>query len=157
MKRILSLALVTIAVVFLAVAQEKNAKSASPQKGSTSQEEIKRVEQERNQAILRSDTAALDRMTSDDYTFINQRGDLLTKAQIQDGFRSGAIKFESRELSNLNVRVYGNTAVVTGRVTQKATENGKDTSGESRFTRTYVKEKGRWVSVANQNTPIAKQ
>jgi len=77
--------------------------------------------------------------------------------QILD-FKSGAVKFDSRELSDLNVRVYGNSAVVTGRVTQKSTENGKDTSGENHFTRVYVKEKDRWVvSVAQQATPIAKQ
>src|SRR5712692_6988786 len=120
-------------------------------------DEIKKLEEERNQAILHADTAALDRMTSDDYTLINQRGELIKKAQILDGFKSGAIKFDSRELSDLNVRVYGNSAVVTGRVTQKSTENGRDTSGENRFTRVYVKEKDRWVSVAQQATPIAKQ
>ena len=150
MKRILLLALATVAVSCLAV--------ASPKKmGGSAQEAIKKVEQERNQAVLRSDTAALDRMTSDDYTLINQQGELRTKAQMLDGFKSGTIKFDSRELSDLNVRVYGNTAVVTGRVTQKATENGKDTSGENRFTRVYVKEKGRWVSVALQITAVAKQ
>jgi len=158
MKRILLLALATITVSCLAIAQDKNAKSASSKKvGVSAQEEIKKVEQERNQAILRSDTAALDRMTSDDYTVIDQRGELLTKAQILGGFKSGAIKFDSRELSDLNVRTYGSTAVVTGRISQKATENGKDTSGESRFTRVYVKEKGRWVSVAQQITAVAKQ
>ena len=150
MKRILLLALATIAVSCLAVASPKKV-------GGRAQEEIKKVEQERNQAVLRSDTAALDRMTSNDYTIINQQGELRTKAQILDGVKSGAIKFDSRELSDLNVRVYGNTAVVTGRVTQKATENGKDTSGENRFTRVYVKEKGRWVSVALQITAVAKQ
>ena len=150
MKRILLLALATVAVSCLAVASPKKV-------GGSAQEEIKKVEQERNQAVLRSDTAALDRMSSDDYTLINQQGELRTKAQMLDGFKSGTIKFDSRELSDLNVRVYGNTAVVTGRVTQKATENGKDTSGENRFTRVYVKEKGRWVSVAVQITAVAKQ
>src|SRR6266852_639760 len=139
MKRILLLALATITVSCLAIAQDKNAKSASSKKvGVSAQEEIKKVEQARNQAILRSDTAALDRMTSDDYTVIDQRGELLTKAQILGGFKSGAIKFDSRELSDLNVRTYGSTAVVTGRVTQKAMDNGKDTSGEHRFTRVLV-------------------
>ena len=52
--------------------------------------------------------------------------------------------------------MYGSTAVVTGRVIQKAMENGKDTSGEHRFTRVLVKEKGSWVSVAVQTTTIAK-
>ncbi len=158
MKRILLIALVTIVASCTAWAQEKTAKPASHKKAAGSiEEEIKKLEEDRNQAVLKADTAALDRMTSDDYTLITLQGELMTKAQILDGFKSGAIKFESRELSDLNVRVYGNTAVVTGRVTQKSTENGKDISAQSRFTRVYVKEKGRWVSVAQQATAISQQ
>src|SRR5216683_2095606 len=113
----------------LAVSLAKNSNSAAPgQAGGSVQDEIKKLEQERNQAIVRNDAAALDRMSSADYTVIDLRGELLNKTQIVDGFKSGAIKYDSRELSDLNVRVYGNTAVVTGRITQKAMENGKDTS-----------------------------
>ncbi len=157
MKRILSFCFLTLAIAFLAVSFGMSSKSAaSGQMYGNAQDEIKKLEQERNQAIVRNDAAALDRMSSADYTVINLRGELLNKTQIVDGFKSGAIKYDSRELSDLNVRVYGNTAVVTGRITQKAMENGKDTSGEHRFTRVLVKEKGSWVSVAVQTTTIAK-
>jgi ketosteroid isomerase-like protein len=117
-------------------------------------EQIKSLEEERNRAILRGDAATLDRMTSDDYTFITLRGELRTKAEIVKGFQSGAFKYESRTISELNVRVYADTAIVTGRSTQKGVENGKDYSGDYRFTRVYLKENGRWVTVALQTTPI---
>jgi len=120
------------------------------------QEEIKKIEQERNEALLKHDTATLDRMTSNDYTFINQRGELRTKAEILRGFKSGSFNYDAREISDLEVRVYGDAAVVTGRARQKGTENSKDYSGENRFTRVYVKENGHWVSVALQVTLIAK-
>jgi len=80
---------------------------------------------------------------------------VLTKAQILDGFKSGALKFESREQSDLNIRVYGNTAVVIGRATQKGTQNGKSMSASIRFSRVCVKEKGKCVAVSTQNTPVA--
>lgn len=86
-------------------------------------EKIRSLEEERNQAIIHGDAAALDRMTSDDYTFNTLRGELRTKAEIVRDFRSGAIKYQSREISDLNIRVYGNSAVVTGRAIQK--RNGK--------------------------------
>jgi ketosteroid isomerase-like protein len=79
-------------------------------------EQIKSLEEERNRAILRGDAATLDRMTSDDYTFITLRGELRTKAEIVKGFQSGAFKYESRTISELNIRVYGDTAIVTGRL-----------------------------------------
>jgi hypothetical protein len=120
------------------------------------QEEIKQIERERNQALLKHDTATLDRMTSDDYTFINQRGELRTKSEILAGFKSGNFNYEDREISDLKVRVYGDTAVVTGRAKQKGVENSKDYSGDNRFTRVYVKQNGCWVSVALQVTLVAK-
>jgi len=52
-------------------------------------EEIRLLEEDRNQAILRGDAAALERMTSDDYTFITLRGEMVTKAEIVRNFRSG--------------------------------------------------------------------
>jgi len=157
MKRILLVAFLTIAAGTLAVSLAKNSNSAAPgQAGGSVQDEIKKLEQERNQAIVRNDAAALDRMSSADYTVIDRWGNLVSKAQMMEGFKSGATKFESRELSDLNVRVYGNTAVVTGRVTQKETDHGKDASGEHRFTRVLVKEKGSWVSVAFQITLVTK-
>ena len=93
-------------------------------------------------------------MTSDDYTFITLRGELRTKAEIVKGFRSGSFKYESQTISDLKVRVYGDTAIVTGRSSQRGKENGKDYSGDYRFTRVYVKQKGQWVTVALQTTPI---
>jgi uncharacterized protein (TIGR02246 family) len=118
------------------------------------EEEIQALEQVRNRAILNGDAAALDRMTADDYTFITLRGELRTKSEIVKGFQSGSFKYESRQISDLSVRVYGNTAVVTGRSTQKGVENGKDYSGDYRFTRVYVKQNGSWLTVALQTTII---
>lgn len=107
-------------------------------------DELVKLEELRNQAVLHGDIATLDRMTSNDYTFITLRGEMRTKSEILDGFKSGSFHYESREISDLRVHVYGNTAVVTSRSVQKGTENGKDYSGDYRFTRVYVKQKGSW-------------
>jgi hypothetical protein len=70
----------------------------------SAEDQIKSLEQERNVAILNGDAAALDRMTADDYTFITLRGDLRTKSEIVKGFQSGSFKYESRQISDLNIR-----------------------------------------------------
>ncbi|HEX9108110.1 MAG TPA: nuclear transport factor 2 family protein [Longimicrobiales bacterium] len=118
------------------------------------EEEIRAIEEQRNQAILHGDAAALDRMTSDDYTFITIRGELRTKADILQGFKSGSFHYDSRTISDLKIRTYGNSAVVTGRAIQQGSENGKDYSGDYWFTRVYVKQQGRWITVALQTTLI---
>jgi len=119
-------------------------------------EKILALEEQRNQAILHGDVAALDHMTSDDYTFITLRGELRSKEEILRDFKAGLIKYDSRTISDLKVRVYGNSAVVTGRAVQKGMENGKDYSGDYWFTRVYVKMDGGWKTVALQTTLIEK-
>jgi uncharacterized protein (TIGR02246 family) len=126
----------------------------SANSASSSEQEIRALEDERNRAILKGDAAALERMTADDYTFITLRGELRTKSEIVKGFQSGSFKYDARTISDLNIRVYGNTAIVVGRSIQKGSENGKDYSGDYRFTRVYVKQKARWITVALQTTPI---
>jgi uncharacterized protein (TIGR02246 family) len=127
---------------------------AQPSSTSQTEQEIKALEEDRNRAIVQGDAAALERMTADDYTFITLRGELRTKSEIVKGFQSGSFKYESRQISDLRIRVYGDTAVVTGRSTQKGRENGKDYSGDYRFTRVYIKQNGRWMSVALQTTLV---
>ena len=112
------------------------------------------IRQQNSQAVLHGDVPALDRMTSDDYTFITLKGEMRTKADILKGFASGSFHYESRQISDLKVRLYENTAIVTGRSVQKGMENGKDYSGDYRFTRVYVKQEGRWLTVALQTTLI---
>ncbi len=156
MKRILSFCFLALAIVVLAFSFGMSSKSAaSEQMYGNAQDEIKKLEEERNGAILHGDAAAIDRLSSADYTVINEWGQVVTKAQILDGLKSGAVKFESREQSELNIRLYGNTAVLIGRATQKGTQNGKSMSASVRFSRVYVKEKGKWMAVSTQNTPIA--
>jgi ketosteroid isomerase-like protein len=150
--------LLTLCILSLVI--HASCASAHAQIGVTSiappnvEDEIKNLEEARNQAVLHGDAAALDRMTADDYTFITLRGELRTKSDILQGFRSGSFHYESRQISDLKVRVYGSTAVVTGRSIQKGMENGKDYSGDYRFTRVYVKQNGRWVTVALQTTLV---
>jgi len=120
------------------------------------QDAIRQIERERNQAILAGDSTALDRMTADDYTFITQRGELRSKADILAGFKAGSFRYSARDVFDLTVRVYGDTAVVTGRARQTGTENSNDYSGENRFTRVYVRQGDRWITVALQVTLVEK-
>lgn len=153
MKLLVASVLVIISVALVSRTQADNDNHSA---GKSAVETIRLLEEERNQAILHGDSAALDRMTSDDYTFVTLRGEMLTKAAIVQNFRSGAAKYQSREISDLNIRVYGNSAVVTGRAIQKGAENGKDYSGDYWFTRVYVNQGGRWTTVALQTTLIQK-
>ena len=151
------LRMTALSVIVCLCSISPQAQSMAPSRTSSqAEQEILALENQRNDAILKGDVAALDRMTADDYTFITLRGELRSKPEILKGFQSGSFKYEARQISDLHVRVYGDTAVVTGRSNQTGMENGKDYSGDYRFTRVYVRRDGHWLTVALQTTRVEK-
>lgn len=120
-----------------------------------SADEIKKMEMDRAAAVVKGDWAKLDKETSDDYTLVNINGQMSSKSQMLEGFKSGRNKLTTDEVSDMNVRMYGDVAVVTGKVTVKGIMGGKDVDGQAMFTRVYVKKDGHWQSVALQQTPVS--
>lgn len=118
------------------------------------EDQIKKMETARAAAVVKGDMALLEKETSDDYTLINMNGQMSDKAQMIGAFKSGQSKLTVDEISDMKVRVYGDTAVVTGKVTVKGMMGGKDATGQAMFTRVYVKKGGQWQSVALQQTRI---
>jgi len=115
---------------------------------------LKKLETDRAAAAVKGDVATLEKQTSDDYTFINLYGQMSDKSQMVSNFKTGRTKITSNEVSDMKVRVYGNTAVITGKADVAGTMAGKDTKGQIMFTRVYVKKGGSWQSVAFQQTLV---
>lgn len=154
MKSILAIAVLMIAVSPIVVCQTASKRAV---RKSKDQREVLRLENERVQALLLGDTVALDRIYSDDYTVMSTIGLVKNKADVMQDFKSGNLKYESFILHECRVRVYGNTAVVTGLSTQKARDKDEDISGQFYFTRVYVNQSGRWQIVANHQSRIARR
>jgi ketosteroid isomerase-like protein len=150
MKRIL---VVTMLVAASSIVFSQPTHGSANQKG-TDEQAIRQLLNEISVALGRGDTAALDRIYADDYTLVNESGVVTTKAPRLAAIKSGELKYESVTFDEVNVRMYGNTAVVTYRVTSKGQFKGQDIGGQFRATSTYVKIKGRWQLVAAQVTRI---
>ena len=118
-------------------------------------EQLKKLETDRAAAIVKGDVATLEKQTSDDYTLINMNGQMSDKSQMVNNFKTGQTKLTSDELSDMKVRVYGNTAVITGKADVKGTLGGNDATGQIMFTRVYVKKGGQWQAVAFQQTRVS--
>ncbi len=122
---------------------------------ASTEEELKKLETDRAAAAVKGDVATLEKQTADDYTFINLYGQMSDKSQMVNAFKTGQTKLTSDEVSDMKVRVYGNTAVITGKVDVAGTMAGKDTKAQLMFTRVYVKKSGQWQSVAFQQTRVS--
>jgi ketosteroid isomerase-like protein len=150
MKRILVVAI--LAAASSLVFSQTTSISAN-QKGNDEQA-VRQVLNEVSAALTRNDTGPLDRIYADSYTLVNEAGELTTKAPRIAAIKSGELKYESVGFDEVNVRLYGDTAVVTYRVTSKGQLKGQAIGGQFRATSTYVKIKGRWQLVAAQVTRI---
>jgi ketosteroid isomerase-like protein len=110
--------------------------------------------QDMHAAQLRNDLAFLDRVTADDFAIIHANGDLLTKAEWLADKRSGATRWETLEPSEIQVRVYGNTAVAHNRMNVKGRLRGAPFAGQTRQSSTFVKDQGGWRFVLIHFTTI---
>ena len=122
------------------------------------EQEIRKLEEVGREATLKNDAAVLDRLLAESWMNTNAGGTVTTKAQLMEILKTSPFKIMSIENDDVKVRVYGDTAVVTGR--SKSTRAGRDNAlvtGEVRFTRVYAKQQGRWQVVAAQSTPITQQ
>ena len=110
---------------------------------------IRQLDNERIQAQIGADAVALDRIYADDFIGVGSSGTVRTKAQVISDFTSGHLKFQSITTDEVQVRVYGNTAVETGLSTMSGQDRGKAVPRDTRFTRVWVRQQGRWRLVAN--------
>jgi uncharacterized protein (TIGR02246 family) len=113
------------------------------------EETIRKLDSERIQAQIHADATALDRLYAEDFIGIGPSGTVRTKPQVISDFTSADLKFQSITTEDVQVRVYGNTAVETGRSTMIGQDKGKTVPRDNRFTRVWVKQQGRWQLVAN--------
>lgn len=83
-------------------------------------------------------------------------GKVMTKAQGMADLK--ATKFTNAEYENVQVTVFGDTAIAAGGFVAKGTDpKGKPFDIHERWTDTWVKmPNGKWACVASQSTPIAK-
>jgi hypothetical protein len=73
---------------------------------------------------------------------------VMSKAEALAFARSGRMRFERYETSGLKVRIYGNTAVVTGGLRRTRAVNGKQMEDDWRFTKVYARLRGQWRVVS---------
>jgi Domain of unknown function (DUF4440) len=117
---------------------------------------LMQMERDWGNAQIKKDYAAVDKILAADWQGIDYDGQIVDKATYMAHMRSEQSTLQSEELSQMKVRVFGNTAVVTGRDTEKSTDRGKDSSGTYVWTDVFVLRNGRWQVVASQSTTASK-
>jgi hypothetical protein len=108
-----------------------------------------KVDEEFNVAVKTKDRATLERVLADDLSWV-ARGDRLNKAQVIADVLSENLHFKALTHDSIQVKIFGNTAVVTGHSTSILEYKGKLFTAPRLFTSVYMKLNGGWQMVAHQ-------
>lgn len=127
---------------------------ANAQAGKVEQDILK-LEQDWQDALLKSDVAALDKIYSDGLVYTHSSAFTEGKATYIAKIKSGASKYQSLKRDEIKVSVFGDTAIVNCHWLVSSVGDGKTHNTNARYIHVYVKQKGKWQMVAHQSTPIA--
>ena|SRR5882672_609880 len=95
-------------------------------------------------AALRGDTAALEKLLGDDLDYCNFRGECESKRQYIGEIKSGALKYKSIAHTVERVKLFADTAAVSGKVQATATRDGVERSINAYFLAVLVWRDHRW-------------
>ena len=137
-------------------AQRVSVRPKSSMGGSVGEQETIRevidMERQAKEASLRRDPEFPQKALAEDYVAISPLGQVTTKQEAISARKSGQLRYETIDVSDMVVRLYGDTAIVTARADVKGHQLGEDFSGPYRYTRVWVRRSGRWQAVSYQAT-----
>jgi ketosteroid isomerase-like protein len=121
-----------------------------PAQASQDEQALRRLEDEWLGSYLRGDKATFDRIVADDFTGTDESAKVRNKAQERELIQAPPASIKT-SLTNedVRVRIYGDAAIVTGRIVVKTQLNGQPEIGfQSRFTDTFLKRQEYWQVAA---------
>ncbi len=115
---------------------------------------VERAERDFGKALAGGDVARLDKLISNDLLYTHSGGNTDTKISYLDGLKSGNLRYALFEYQNLEVKPYGDTALVFGVVHVKSVTKGTPSESHLRIIHVWVKQGGAWKLVAHQSTKL---
>ena len=130
--------------------------AAFAQSNEETEREIIRLEHDLVDAYTHNDMDAVKRLVPEDYVSIGNNGESSTRDTILARYKSGELHDISNDLDQLKVRLYGNTAIVTGINHNKTNyKNEQIFKNKLFYIRVYIRRDGRWQPVATHYGQIS--
>lgn len=112
------------------------------------------AEQEVAKALLANDADAVGRLLADDWIVVSTYGGMADRDAFLGVIKSGQFTRKTMELSDIRVKLYGNTAVVTSKLHTSGMIMGRPFDVPERQTDVLVWKDGGWKSVLTHETQI---
>jgi len=118
------------------------------------EKQIHTLEVRRFRAMVEADVQALATVFSDDLSYAHAGGLLQNKQELLYSIESGDLKCKSFDANSIKVRIYGDTAVVTGIADVDVKFRGREGKIQFRYLEVYVRRNAAWQIVAWQSARL---
>jgi ketosteroid isomerase-like protein len=116
--------------------------------------ELTRIEDKLAAAWINRDQQFIENILTDDWRVIDPTGRILTKTEVLREAFAGERTITEGKIDEVEVRDFGEWAIVTGRTQMSGNYQGKDMKVVLRFTDVFVRTNGEWRCTASQGTFI---
>jgi len=117
--------------------------------------ELLRVVDEWDRAMVANDAEAIGSFMADDWTIVGPDGSLGNKANFLALIAAGALTHDVMTSDDVQLRIYGDTAVVIARGVSGGAYQGQPFREVERSSNVFVKEGGRWRCVLTHLSRLA--
>ena len=118
------------------------------------EKDILALEEERFAAMIARDFPRLQLLVHDELMYTHSSGVVDGKTTWLDSMKSGRVKYKKAQCTERKVRMYGDTALITGRAQIEAEIGGQPKTLKLLFLNAWTKTPQGWKFVAWQSTPL---
>jgi ketosteroid isomerase-like protein len=130
------------------------AASANAAQAPSDEEQISKLENDWVRALEKRDREGLNKVLAQEFTFIEPDGSIVNRDDYLSDRSSTASVIDSFEIADVKVRVFGDSALVTGIAQISERRQGKRYRFSLRWKEFWVKEFGNWKVFSGQATPV---
>ncbi|MET0970632.1 MAG: nuclear transport factor 2 family protein [Tardiphaga sp.] len=121
---------------------------------TTAIQDIQDLEERRRAAMIAADVAALDALCADELSYTHSNAAVDGKADYIAKVANGYFDYHALTFSDQQIRLVGDVALVTGRMTGDIVMGGQPRKLNGQTTVIWIKSAGRWQMLAFQSTPV---
>ncbi len=135
----------------LSIALVSTPSAADDASRQADQKVIEKLEHDFAKAMIKPDLEWFEKMLADDFKTVLPTGVVKDKKAFIESWRVNAWDYKEIDVFELDIRIYGDTAISIGRAHNKGVKsNGQDLNHDEFWTDVFLRSDGKWKLVSTQ-------